>query len=74
MFINDTLNLYLDNFCITYINNILIYNNIKKEHENYINKIFVKLDKTNLHLNINKYVFFIKQIKYLNLIIIIENI
>jgi len=65
---------YLDNFCIAYINNILIYNNIKEEHKNYINKILVKLNEANLHLNINKCVFFVKQIKYLSLIIIIENI
>ncbi len=73
-FINKTLNLYLNNFCIIYINNILIYNNIKAKYKNYINKVFAKLYNTNLYLNINKYIFFIKQIKYLNLIIIIKKI
>jgi len=73
-FINETLSFYLDKFCIVYINNILIYCNIETKYKNYINKIFVKLDKTNLYLNINKYVFFVKQIKYLDLIITIEEI
>ncbi len=73
-FINKTLNLYLDDFCIIYINNILIYNNIETKYKNYINKVFVKLYNANLYLNISKYIFFIKQIKYLNLIIIIKRI
>ncbi len=73
-FINKTLSLYLDDFCIIYINNILIYNNIKTKYKNYINKVFVKFYNANLYLNINKYAFFIKQIKYLNLIIIIKRI
>ena len=73
-FINKTLNFYLDNFCIIYINNILIYNNIETKYKNYINKVLAKLYNANLYLNINKYIFFIKQIKHLNLIIIIEKI
>ncbi len=73
-FINKTLNLYLDNFCILYINNILIYNNIETKHKNYVNKVLAKLYNANLYLNINKYIFFVKQIKYLNLIIIIKEI
>ncbi len=73
-FINKILSLYLDNFCTIYINNILIYNNIKKKYKKYINKVFAKLYRTNLYLNINKYIFFVKLIKYLNLIITIKNI
>jgi len=59
-FINKILSFYLNNFCIIYINNILVYNNIKKKYKNYINKVFAKLYNTNLYLNINKYIFFIK--------------
>ncbi len=73
-FINKILNFYLNNFCIIYINNILIYNNIETKYKNYINKVFAKLYNVNLYLNINKYIFFIKQIKYLDLIIIIKEI
>ncbi len=56
------------------MNNILIYNNIKTKYKNYINKVLAKLYNASLYLNINKCVFFIKQIKYLDLIIIIEEI
>ncbi len=73
-FINKTLSFYLDNFCIVYINNILVYSNIETKYKNYINKVFAKFYNVDLYLNINKYVFFVKQVKYLNLIIIIEEI
>ena len=43
IFINDVLREYFDVFCFAYLNDILIYNNIKKEHINYVRKIFEKL-------------------------------
>jgi len=64
----------LNNFCIVYINNILIYNNIETKYKNYINKVFAKFYNADFYLDINKCVFFVKQVKYLNLIIIIERI
>ena len=42
-FINDILKEYLNIFCITYFNDILIYSNIKKKYIHYINKILKKL-------------------------------
>jgi len=65
---------YLDSFCTIYLNNILIYNNILKKCIKYIKKVLIKLKKAKFYLNINKYKFSIIKIKYLSLIIIIENI
>jgi len=73
-FINKIFSFYLNNFCIVYINNILVYSNIKTEYKNYINKVLAKLYNADLYLNINKYIFFVKQVKYLDLIITIEEI
>ena len=42
-FINDVLREYLDVFCSAYLNDILIYNNIKKKHIDYVKKVFEKL-------------------------------
>ena len=42
-FINNILREYLDIFYFAYLNDILIYNNIKKEYINYIKKILKKL-------------------------------
>ncbi len=73
-FINKILSLYLDNFYIIYIDDILVYSNIKKKYKKYINKVFGKLYKIDFYLNINKYIFFIKLVKYLDLIITIKDI
>ena len=43
VFINDVLREYLDVFYFAYLNNILIYNNIKKEYIDHVRKIFEKL-------------------------------
>jgi len=73
-FINKIFNFYLNNFCIVYIDNILVYSNIETKYKNYINKVFAKFYNADFYLNINKCIFFVKQVKYLNLIIIIEEI
>ncbi len=64
----------MNNFCTIYIDNILVYNNIKKKYKNYIKRVSAKLYNADFYLNINKYIFFIKQIKYLDPIIIIKEI
>ena len=60
--------------CIVYLNNILIYNNIKEKHMLHISKILKKLKQINLYLNINKCDFHIIKIKYLKLIIITKEV
>lgn len=73
-FINNILHGILDKFCISYINDILIYSNFKKKHQTHIQKVFVALQKTKLQANIEKYEFYITKISYLELIISIKNI
>ena len=59
----------VDKFCTTYIDNILIYNNSKKEHQTYVQKIFAALQKIGLQVDINKCEFHVSKISYLRLII-----
>ena len=73
-FINDVLREYLNMFCSAYLNDILIYSNNKKKHVKHVKKILEKLKHADLYLNINKCEFHIKQVKYLELIIIIEDL
>ena len=72
--INKTFQEYLNDFCTTYLNDILIYSNSKTEHIKHVNKMLFKLKKANFYLNIDKCKFHVITIKYLNLIIIIEDI
>jgi hypothetical protein len=52
-----------------YINNILIYNNFKKEHVDYVKKILQRLRDADLQIDIDKCEFLIDEMKYLNLIV-----
>ena len=73
-YINDIFHEHLNTFCSAYIDDIFIYNKTKKKHMKHVQQIFQKLQKAGLQLDIDKCEFFVKEIKYLNLIIIPENI
>ena len=73
-FINETLRDYLNVFYFVYLNKILIYNNIKKKHITHVRKVFDKLHVANFYLNINKCEFYVNEIKYFELIIIIDDV
>ena len=73
-FINKTLCKYLDTFCTAYLNNILIYSNSMDEYIGHVQKVLNKLFKAGLFLDINKCDFYIKEVKYLGLIITTEGL
>ncbi len=60
---------YLDDFVIAYINNILIYNNLKTKHIKHVKQMLQRLKNAKLKTDINKSEFSIHEIKYLNLIV-----
>ena len=73
-FINDILHEYLNVFCTTYIDDILIYSNNKKNHIKHVNKILQRLKNADIQANINKSKFHKTEVKYLDLIIEIDDI
>ena len=68
-FINDILWEYLNEFCITYLNNILIYSDTEKKHVKHVNWVLAQLQKTDIQADIEKCVFRTQKVKYLSLII-----
>lgn len=64
----------LVDFCTAYIDDILIYNNSKKEYQTYVCKILTALQKAGLQADIDKCKFYITEISYLGLIISTEGI
>ena len=68
-YINDILHEYLDTFCSAYIDDILIYSKTKKEHLKHVQLVFRKFQNAGLQLDIDKCEFFVKEVKYLGLII-----
>ena len=73
-FINATFREYLNDFCTIYLNDILIYNDNRKNHIEHVNKILEKFQKIEFFFDINKCEFFITKMKYLSFIITIEDI
>jgi len=52
-------------FCFCYIDDILIASRSEEEHKNHLKQIFTKLKQYGLTINIDKCVFFQKEIRYL---------
>ena len=73
-YIHETLRDYLNVFCFVYLNDVLIYNNIRKKHIIHVRKVFDKLHVANLYLNISKCEFYVNEIKYLDFIIITNDV
>ncbi len=72
--INDTLREYLDDFAITYLNDILIYSDNLKMHCSHVHKVLRKLNERVLYVKKSKSKFKAKKIKFLNYIIQSEQI
>ncbi len=72
--INDMLREYLDDFAITYLDDILIYSDDLETHHSYVHKVLKKLNKRTLYVKKTKSKFEAKEIKFLNYIIQSEQI
>jgi hypothetical protein len=68
-YINKVLFDYLDDFCITYLDDILIYSNNVLKHEHYIKLMLQCLQEAGLQVNIKKTEFHVTRTKYLGFII-----
>ncbi len=67
--INDTLREYLDDFAITYLDDILIYSDDLEMHCSHVHKILRKLSERVLYVKKSKSKFEVKKIKFLNYVI-----
>jgi hypothetical protein len=65
---------YLDDFCTTYLDNVLIFSNNKDKHKEHVLTVICKLYAARLYLDLDKYVFKTKQVKYLGLILTTNSI
>jgi len=59
----------LDKFVSIYVDDILVYSNSKKEHEEYVRAILQRLRELGLRANIKKCEFNVTEVKFLGLII-----
>ena len=73
-FIHSILHGMLDKFYTAYINDILIYNNFKKEYQTQVRKVLVAFQKASLQTDIDKCEFYVTKNSYLGLIISTKSI
>ena len=72
--INDTFREYLDDFVITYLNDILIYSDDLKTHCSHVHKILKKLNERALYVKKSKSRFETKKVRFFNYVIWSEQI
>jgi hypothetical protein len=66
---NKTLIEYLDDFCIVYLDDILIYLEDPLQHKEHVCKVLLRLCKVGLQADIKKYEFNVTRTKYLRFVI-----
>src|SRR5450432_82050 len=67
--INNILREYLDDFIVTYLDNIFIYNKNEKEHTGYVIKVLEALKRTGLKINGEKSIFYQTEVEFLRYIL-----
>lgn len=73
-YIKNILNKYLNDFCIVYIDDTLIYNKNKNKHIKHMRVILIRFREIEFQINVQKCLFNVIKIQYLNLIIVIKKI
>ena len=71
---NDTLREFLDQFCVVYIDDILIYSKTKAEHHEQVCKVLQKLKEAGLYAKPEKYEFNVEKTTFLGFIISADSI
>ena len=72
--VTEVLYKYLDNFCVVYIDNVMIYSKTEEEHEGHVKRVFDALNKARLKVKLKKSEFGLKEVQFLGHIIIAEGL
>jgi len=73
-FINNVLRRYLNQFIIVYLNDILVYSKMKKEHVQHVKKILQTLKKVDLHIKSEKSKFHVQSVQFLKFIVMFQSL
>jgi hypothetical protein len=72
--INNVLHKYLDQFCIAYHDNIVVYLNFLEEHREHVRLVLAKLHEAGLYLKLSKCKFNMQQISFVGFIVTPEGV
>jgi len=73
-YINQALAEHMNFICIVYLNNILIYSQLKEEHKHHVCEILEWLQRYKLFVNLKKCVFSINTVEFLRFIVSITEV
>ncbi len=73
-YINQALAEHMNFICVVYLNNILIYSQLKEEHKHHVCEILEWLRRYKLFVNLKKCVFFINTVEFLRFIVSITDV
>jgi len=72
--VNNTLQNYLDIFCMAYLDNILIYLKTLEEHKKHVKKVLKALQNKKLSVALEKYEWHTQKVEFLRFIITSEHV
>ena len=67
--VNSVLRLYLDYFCVIYLDDILIFSEIEEDHITHVTKVLEAFEKHHLYAKLEKCVFHASEIEFLDYIV-----
>jgi hypothetical protein len=68
-YINKALGRLLDDFCIVYLDDILVYSQNPADYKGYVQQVLKRLKQYKLYANLKKCIFSAKEVEFLGFII-----
>jgi Reverse transcriptase (RNA-dependent DNA polymerase) len=69
LYINKALRGYLDIFCITYLDDIIVYSERVEDYKKHVRKVLERLRQYNLYTKLLKCLFSVEELEFLDYII-----
>jgi uncharacterized membrane protein YukC len=73
-YINNVLREHLDQFCIAYLDDIVVYSNLLEEHQEHVRLVLAKLREARLYLKLSKCKFEVQRISFVGFIVTLEGV
>ena len=73
-YINKSLTGLIDNFCVVYLDDILIYSSSQEEHLNHVKQVLERLRRFSLYASLKKCEFFITEVEFLDFMVSINGV
>ena len=73
-YINKSLTNLINNFCVVYLDDILIYSSSQEEHLDYVKQVLERLRRFSLYISLKKCEFFITEVEFLDFIMFIDDV